>query len=274
MYRSRGSTAMSKRPFHLDTPSSSGSSKRRLIDTKDAPDDDRGSAEGLSPAPELEAEGISLAAEQLQALDVIVKGHNTFLTGGAESGKTVVVKQAIRQLRNLGKRVRIAAPTGKAAQGVGGTTLHTLFGLDPKKLEKSISALEKMVSGNDTLRQRLGSMDVLIIDEISMVENLFFERLNRMMQSAKVLGDLPFGGIQIIVCGDFRQLFFRQTFRPLFYLWQGDLEILGRTPSSLSLQVSQRPRRKIRDRAMGLLLASLGRCKLCQYQLERKSPAK
>jgi ATP-dependent DNA helicase PIF1 len=72
-------------------------------------------------------------------------------------------------------------------------------------MQLPMDQLEKMVEQNDQLRLRLAEMDVLIIDEISMVENIFFSRINRLMQAAKENNE-PFGGVQLIVCGDFRQL--------------------------------------------------------------------
>lgn len=158
-----------------------------------------------TPAATANLDVMQLAQEQQSAVDQITAGHNVFLTGRAGSGKTVVLKKAIAELHNREKCVRIAAPTGKAAQGVGGITLHSLFGLTPKKMERSMDHLELMVETNETLRQRLAATDVLIIDEISMVENIFFERLGRMMLSAKDKNE-NYGGVQLIVCGDFRQL--------------------------------------------------------------------
>ena len=159
----------------------------------------------LIAAFEAANENVHLADEQKIAIRTICNGSNIFLTGPAGSGKTFALMVAITLLQDQGKCVRIAAPTGKAAQGIGGVTLHSLFGLTPKKMEKRIDQLEAMVEGNDNLRQRLAQINVLVIEEISMVENIFFSRLNRMMQAAKENNE-PFGGIQLIVCGDFRQL--------------------------------------------------------------------
>lgn len=156
---------------------------------------------GFAP---IENQGYQLAAEQLTAINVMVSGRNTFLTGGAGSGKTAVLLEAVKRLRDLGKRVRVCAPTGMAAYGVGGTTIHSLLGLDPDSAKESLRALENKARFG-AVRGRLAATDVLIIDEISMVENFFFERISRMFQIAKG-NDKPFGGVQIIVCGDFRQL--------------------------------------------------------------------
>ena len=171
------------------------------------------------PTPPLATgeEDVNLAPEQILVINAILRGENLFLTGGAGSGKTMTLKKLIVRLRDLGKRVRIAAPTGKAAQGVDGTTLHSLFGLTPKKIELGINELLGMVAGNEILRQRLSDMDVLVIDEISMVENMFFQKLDRMIREATDKHRLVFGGIQLIVCGDFRQL---SPVKPFSYCYQ------------------------------------------------------
>lgn len=72
-------------------------------------------------------------------------------------------------------------------------------------MQMRIDELESRIEQREPIRQNLITMDVLVIDEISMVENIFFSRLNRIVQAAKD-NDEPFGGAQIIVCGDFRQL--------------------------------------------------------------------
>lgn len=179
---------------------------RRIIKTEDAgmPPTPLAS-QAPTPAPDAGHELVQLADEQDSAVNMITHGHNVFLTGPAGSGKTMVMNRAIRCLRDQGKRVRVAASTGKAALGIGGTTLHSLFGLTPKTMEQHLRDVERWVEQNEPLKQRLAEMDVLLIDEVSMVSNVFFSRLNRLMQAAKD-NDEPFGGVQLIVCGDFRQL--------------------------------------------------------------------
>ena len=156
------------------------------------------------PAPRARIESFQLCPEQESAVTIMTSGVNTFLTGGAGSGKTAVLLTAVARLRDEGKRVRICAPTGMAAYGVGGNTIHSLLGLDKDTARGLLfSLLDKASHG--PVQERLAVTDVLIIEEISMVENIFFGRVNRMFQEAKDSDD-PFGGAQIIVCGDFRQL--------------------------------------------------------------------
>jgi superfamily II RNA helicase len=69
----------------------------------------------LPPPPQAGLEAVELAEEQRTAIGIIRQGSNVFLTGSAGSGKTMVLNKAVRQLQDLGKRVRKTAPTGKAA---------------------------------------------------------------------------------------------------------------------------------------------------------------
>lgn len=109
----------------------------------------------------------------------------------------------------MGKKVQILAPTGRAALNVGGSTTWTFAGWRPDSHKKPLRDLENDAFFGKTVKKRLKDTDVLVIDEISMVENLHFERLNAIMKSARYepgKGRTPFGGCQIIVTGDFCQL--------------------------------------------------------------------
>ena len=161
-------------------------------------------ASSRSPVP-LEDKSVRLVPEQQQALDLILRRHNLFLTGPAGCGKSLVMKAAEAGLRDMDLRVRVVAPTGMAAYGVGGTTIHSLFGLDPKTMEFPINKLLDLAR-EGPLQKRLEVIDVLMLEEVSMVENMLFSKLCRMMQVAKDNEDDAFGGIQVVCCGDFKQL--------------------------------------------------------------------
>ncbi|USP82420.1 hypothetical protein yc1106_09694 [Curvularia clavata] len=154
------------------------------------------------PEPEPE-----LSAEQKYVVDLIVEGgHNVFYTGSAGCGKSTILKAFVRKLVAKGKRVNIVAPTNLAALNVGGQTTWAYAGWTPDSLKLPLDKLKADAHKSQTWK-RFDSTDVLVIDEISMVENLQFERLNEVMKAAsgaKRTG--PFGGVQIIVTGDFCQL--------------------------------------------------------------------
>ena len=145
-----------------------------------------------------------LCDEQLELVELIMNGRNVFYTGSAGCGKSTVLRDFVARLKARRSKVCITAPTGKAALEVGGVTLYNYAGWTPDVFKKSIKKLEQNAHKRRNWK-RINNTDVLIIDEISMVENHIFERLNRVMKSAR--GDKrPFGGVQIIVTGDFCQL--------------------------------------------------------------------
>ena len=145
-----------------------------------------------------------LCEEQLELVDLILKGRNVFYTGSAGCGKSTVLRNFVARLKARGSTVRIIAPTGKAALEVGGVTLYSYAGWTPDILKKPMKKLEQNAHKRRNW-ERIKDTDVLIIDEVSMVENQILERLNRVMKSAR--GEKkPFGGVQIVVTGDFCQL--------------------------------------------------------------------
>lgn len=145
-----------------------------------------------------------LCVEQLALVDLIMSGKNVFYTGSAGSGKSTVLKHFVSLLRKEGNKVDILAPTGRAALEVNGRTLHNYAGWVPRSLGQPLRKLENNARGKK-VRKRLRATDVLVIDEISMVANHVFERFNRIMKSARD-SKKPFGGVRMIVTGDFCQL--------------------------------------------------------------------
>lgn len=150
-----------------------------------------------------------LCPEQAELVSLIEQGHNVFYTGSAGCGKSTVLKAFVKRLRESGKQVRIIAPTGRAALNVGGSTTWTFAGWTPNSHKLPIDRIKQGAHGK-SVYDRLTDTDVLVIDEISMVENLHFERLNILMKTARHNPSLPvqpaFGGCQIVVTGDFCQL--------------------------------------------------------------------
>jgi hypothetical protein len=148
-----------------------------------------------------------LKPEQQKVVDLILQGHNVFYTGSAGCGKSTILKAFVKQLQLRGKRVKIVAPTNLAALNVGGVTTWSFAGWTPDSMKKSLDKLMQAAHGKE-IWERFDTTDVLVIDEISMVENLLFERLNHAMKASRGerYGGGPFGGVQVIVTGDFCQL--------------------------------------------------------------------
>ncbi|KAI5368372.1 putative pif1/Herpes helicase domain, DNA helicase Pif1 [Septoria linicola] len=145
-----------------------------------------------------------LCQEQQEVVDAILAGRNVFYTGSAGCGKSTVLKAFVPRLREMGKTVRIVAPTGKAALDINGSTTWTYAGWTPTHMKRPLEDLVKAAHGK-FVSKRFKSTDVLVIDEISMVENHLLARLNAIMKAARGK-DRPFGGVQLVVTGDFCQL--------------------------------------------------------------------
>ncbi|MDN6275868.1 AAA family ATPase [Psychrobacter sp.] len=140
---------------------------------------------------------------QSSALDILKTGQNVFLTGSAGSGKTYTLNQYIDYLRARRVPVAVTASTGIAATHMNGTTIHSWSGIGIKD-ELSDRDLTNL-SRKQFLADRLKETAVLIIDEISM---LHAKQLNLVSQVLKHVrkNDTAFGGIQVVVAGDFFQL--------------------------------------------------------------------
>ncbi len=140
--------------------------------------------------------------EQQDFLTAQEQGKSIFLTGKAGTGKTTLLRHLVEKLRAQNKKVVVVAPTGIAALSAGGVTIHSFFRLDTRTFmpeDRKIKPLE----GNRL--ETLKALDVLIIDEVSMVRADLFDAIDICMR--KSLGNnFPFGGKQLIMVGDIFQI--------------------------------------------------------------------
>ncbi|XP_072525236.1 ATP-dependent DNA helicase PIF1 [Salminus brasiliensis] len=141
-----------------------------------------------------------LSKEQAAVLDAVLSGKNIFFTGSAGTGKSFLLKRIVGSLPP--KSTYATASTGVAACHIGGTTLHNFAGIGSGSapLEQCLELAQR-----PGVRQHWTGCKHLIIDEISMVEAQFFDKLEAIARSIRRSTE-PFGGIQLIVCGDFLQL--------------------------------------------------------------------
>ena len=140
---------------------------------------------------------------QNTALNILKTGHNVFLTGSAGTGKTYILNEYILYLKSRRIYPTIVAPTGIAASHLSGQTIHSFFSLGIRdEIDESFiqSLLEKKY-----LQIRFSKLSVLIIDEISMVSPFIFTAMDTILKAFKKNTN-PFGGIQVILSGDFFQL--------------------------------------------------------------------
>lgn len=141
---------------------------------------------------------------QEQALEILKTGRNVFLTGQAGSGKTYVINQYIDYLHEHQISVAVTASTGIAATHINGSTVHSWSGMGIKDdLTESQMATLKTRS---YLKKRYKSVKVLILDEISMLHRRQFELLDKLLRYMKGEPFLSFGGVQLVLSGDFLQL--------------------------------------------------------------------
>jgi ATP-dependent DNA helicase PIF1 len=135
------------------------------------------------------------------ALEIMLSGESVLLTGPAGAGKTFVLNQFIKLAKADGKHVSVTATTGLAATHLGGTTIHSWAGIGVSDYLPQGFA-EHLSKGRFEIIEKT---DVLIIDEISMLHDY---RLDMIDEACRLVRrkDVPFGGIQLIMSGDFFQL--------------------------------------------------------------------
>lgn len=141
--------------------------------------------------------------KQKQALDVMKLGHNVFLTGEPGSGKTHTLNRFISYCKKHDIGIGVTASTGIAATHISGMTIHSWSGiglndeLAPRQLEQLRTRAQ--------LKSRFKRTRVLIIDEISMLDGKRLDLINEVCRAFKN-SEKPFGGLQVILCGDLFQL--------------------------------------------------------------------
>lgn len=138
---------------------------------------------------------------QSKALAIMLSGESVFLTGAAGTGKTYVLREFIKLARSSGRNVAVTATTGIAATHLGGSTIHSWSGIGINDFIPN-GFYEHM---SKTRQDIILRTDILVIDEISMMHNY---RLDMIDEITRVIrkNDKPFGGLQIILSGDFFQL--------------------------------------------------------------------
>jgi len=143
---------------------------------------------------------------------------NVFLTGKAGTGKTTFLKHIIKHTY---KNAIIAAPTGIAAINAGGVTLHSLFQLPfgafipdrnananftQNSKINTPNTLFKQLQLNSTKRKLIQELELLIIDEVSMLRADLLDAIDTVLKSIRRKNNLPFGGVQVLFIGDLLQL--------------------------------------------------------------------
>lgn len=151
-----------------------------------------------------------LNIDREDAIRIIETGENILITGNAGSGKTHLIKEFARKSK---RNVALTATTGIAALNLGGETVHRFLGMGitnrPEQADGIIKKLNKFKTSTKSWEKMkwkvLSSLDTLVIDEVSMLRRDQFELIEIILSFVKN-NPKPFGGIQIILVGDFLQL--------------------------------------------------------------------
>ena len=140
---------------------------------------------------------------QKNALDILKLGKNVFLTGAAGSGKTYVLNKYIAYLKKNAIPVAVTASTGIAATHMNGKTIHSWAHIG---IKDSLSSSDlNAIFARKEFRQSIAEAKVLIIDEVSMLHHFRLDMVDAVLR--KMHGNnKPFGGIQVVLCGDLFQL--------------------------------------------------------------------
>lgn len=139
--------------------------------------------------------------DQELALCILLSGHSALVTGAAGTGKTYLLNNFITQARAMGKKVSVTATTGLAATHLNGSTIHAWSGIGIHD-ELPSGFFERL---SKTRRDTIAKTDILIIDEISMLHDFRLDMVDVVCRTVRS-NNKPFGGIQVVMSGDFFQL--------------------------------------------------------------------
>lgn len=191
-----------------------------------------------------------LTSGQSQALQLFCSGENLLLLGDPGTGKSTLISVIVQQTEKNGKRVAKTASTGIAAQLIGGRTIHSLLQAYPGVKDEKIDYEKKA--------RNLDDVDVLIIDEISMLGRFFIQYLYNCLNHAK-------HHVQLILCGDFFQLPpVKDEYAFLSPYWN----LLNLVPCVLTEVIRQNDKEFIRN----INLLKYGNDQCIEYLLSHSSP--
>ena len=139
---------------------------------------------------------------QRKSYNLMYNGYNVFITGGGGVGKSFLLTRFVRDWRNI-KKIGVTSMTAISALLIKGRTLHSFLGIGLGT--NSVQMMEQKIMRKKLYRDRWQKTEILLIDEISMMSVELFEKLEKLGRLLRK-NNKPFGGIQLILSGDFCQL--------------------------------------------------------------------
>lgn len=142
--------------------------------------------------------------KQKEAFDLVTSRKNLFISGSAGTGKSFTLKYVQKWAWKNHINLALTSTSGNSALLIGGRTIHSYLsiGLARKTAEQ---LYEDVINKNPHTVRKINMLDVLVIDEISMMDHILFGKINSFLKLVRK-NDLEFGGIQVLFMGDFCQL--------------------------------------------------------------------
>lgn len=145
-----------------------------------------------------------LSISQKKAFDLFKENKSLLILGSAGVGKSKIIKTMQEYIKlNTNKKMYVTSTTGISAYNISGVTIHSLLGIGTGEME--VNALIKKVARKKLYRERILNMDILVIDEASMLSGDIFEKLHLLCQNIRK-NKFLFGGIQMVFSMDPLQL--------------------------------------------------------------------
>lgn len=149
---------------------------------------------------------VTFTTDQQYAIDVFQNKQSLLICGGGGNGKSFVTRSIADICKEEDKSYVLCSTTGTSAINIGGRTLHSVFGLKPWIKDYEEHARKLMSDKrNKSVYDKLKTIKVLIVDEVSMLDNILCEGISTILKTIR-FSHKPFGGIQVVFVGDLLQL--------------------------------------------------------------------